>query len=480
MSQRADASPRGAPEREPGSFRDFDSRVFHAGAGRVCRALSADALADWEALETSGLYERLVAAGKVVQTSRVPDAEAPSGAEELLAVPCAAVLEHERIPFVSYPYEWPLAMLRDAARLQIDILLACLDEGITLRDATPYNIQWRGAEPVFVDMGSFQRLGEGRPWLGYRQFCMLFLYPLMLRAHKAVDFRPWLRGRIEGIPPGECAKLFTLRDWLRAGVFKHVALHARLEARYSGERDVKQDLERAGFGVELVKANVRAVGKVVERLSWAPRDTAWSGYSQQNEYGEEDAAAKRAFVSEAAATRRWERLWDLGCNDGTYTRLAAEHARAAIAIDADEGSVDALYRKLREEGNRKILPLVMDLTDPSPELGWRGRERRDLSARGRPDLVLALALVHHLSISGGVPVQEVIAWLGDLGAASIIEFVTREDPMADLLLARKEPGAHPDYDREHFEAALRERFAVERELAICGGRRVLYFAHPRT
>src|SRR5919108_6471437 len=181
----------------------------------------------------------------------------------------AAVLEHERIPFVSYPYEWTFAMLRDAALLQLELLRRALDEDLILKDSTPYNVQWRGARPVFVDVGSFERLREGEPWAGYRQFCTLVLYPLLLQAYKGVPFHPWLRGSLEGIEPGEMRRLLGFRDRFRRGVLSHVVLHARLEGRYS-DRDVKGELRQAGFHAELIRANARKLRKLVERLEWEP------------------------------------------------------------------------------------------------------------------------------------------------------------------------------------------------------------------
>src|SRR5919204_997425 len=212
-----------APSLEPGSFRDWDSRVFYDD-GRMLRALSAEGLADWTALSESKLFEDAVAAGKLVATSRVDDS---------LLGEAVAVLEHERIPFVSYPYEWTFAMLRDAALLQLELLRRALEEDLILKDSSSYNVQWRGAQPVFIDVGSFERLRPGEPWAGYRQFCMLYLNPLLLQAYRGIDFRPWLRGSLAGITPVETRRVLSFRDLFRRGVATNVALHARLERKHS-------------------------------------------------------------------------------------------------------------------------------------------------------------------------------------------------------------------------------------------------------
>jgi hypothetical protein len=461
---------------DPGSFRDPDSRVFHTDDG-VLRALSEQGLADWNALASSAFFGRLVADRKIVATELL---DTPPPGVELLERACAGVLRHERVPFVSYPYEWTFGMLRDAALLQLDLLLAALGDGMTLKDASPYNVQWRGAEPVFIDVGSFERLRESEPWAGYRQFCALYLYPLLLQAYKNIPFQPWLRGSLEGIEPREARRLLSLRDRFRRGVLTHVVLHARLEKSYAGEAGgVRRDLRAAGFRKELLEANAQRLRKLVAGLAWEPEATAWSGYRSAGTYTDEDAERKDAFVRAAVADGNWHLVWDLGANDGRHARIAAESAHYVVALDRDPAVVDGLYRVLKDKGATSILPLVFDVADPSPALGWRGLERKSLPERGKPELTLCLALLHHLAITDNVPVRELLGWLRSLGTAVVIELVTREDPMAQRLLAAKRAGAHPDYERDAFERRLKEAFDVRRSEMLSSGNRVLYFATPR-
>jgi hypothetical protein len=449
--------------------------VLYAG-GAVLRGLSERGLADWEALAASDLFGRALADGSLVATEVVDGA---AGLPAELAGEFAAVLRHERIPLVSYPYEWTFGMLKDAALLQLDLLIGSLDEGLTLKDATPYNVQWRGAQPVFVDVGSFERLREGEPWAGYRQFCMLYLYPLMLQAWKDVPFQPWLRGSLEGIEPETARRLLSTRDRFRRGVLGHVVLHSRLERRYGDRRrDVKHELRSAGFNTGLIRANAESLRRLVRRLAWEPGRTEWSGYGEDNPYSDADAEAKEAFVREATAGRRWALAWDLGCNDGRYTRVASDACDYVVAVDADAAVAELLYRRLRDEGSHGILPLTMDVADPSPNLGWRGRERLALEERGRPELVLCLALVHHVAITANVPPASFLEWLAGLGTALVIEFPTREDPMVQRLLAAKGPRANPDYETDAFERALERHWRVERREALPSGTRILYRAVP--
>ena len=369
-------------------------------------------------------------------------------------------------------------MLKDAALLQLELGRRALEHDLTLKDASAYNVQFRGAQPVFVDVGSFERLNEGEPWAGYRQFCMLFLYPLMLQAYRGMPYHALLRGSLDGIEPSQARALLSAR---RRGVLTHVVLHARLEARYAdaGGREVKRELKRAGFGKALLDANLRKLEKLVRRLEFKPGRTAWTEYGRTNTYTRRGGGAQgRVRPRRPRRAGPGGLVWDLGCNDGTYSRVAAEHAATVVAVDADHATVDGLYRALRDEGRTDILPLVMSVTDPSPDLGWRGLERARPERRGTPDLVLALALIHHVVITGNVPVREFIAWLrvARRRARDRVPRARRPDG-AEAALGQDVEKANPDYERETFERALGERFEVERTERLAS--RTLYEARPR-
>ena len=412
---------------------------------------------------------------RVVATERVDGVAVPPG---LLGGEAAAVLRHELVPFISYPYEWTFSMLKDAALLQLDLQLAALEHGLVLKDASSYNVQFRGARPLFVDVGSFERLRDGELWVGYRQFCMLHLFPLLLQALKGVNFQPWLRGSVDGITASQIRGVMSLRDRFRRGLTTNVFLHARLERRdVPSAAAIRRQVKRSGAERELIRANVRRMRKLVERLRWNPPAGVWVEYGERNTYDETDVRRKDEFVRAAVRSATWDLAWDLGANDGRHSRIAAEGARRVVAIDADEGTAELLYRALRDAGDETILPLTMNVADPSPSLGWRGRERKGLLERGRPDLVLALALVHHVSIGANVPVSEFVDWLAELGGALVVEFPDRDDPMVQSLLTRKRTGLHPDYEREFFERCLQGAFDVRRTERLAS--RTLYFATPK-
>ncbi len=454
---------------DAGSFRDPDSRVY-VEDGAVLRALSERGLRDYEAFAASKLFAATQADGSVVKTAR-GDADGPAILSHGDAT--VAVLEHERIPFVTYPYEWCFGMLKDAADLQLDLLDRAITEALSLKDATPYNVQWVGTKPVFVDVGSFERLRGNEPWVGYRQFCCLYLYPLMLTAYAGVSFQPWLRGSLEGIDPADAAALLPRKK----GVTINARLLARLERRTGDDdsaRNTNAKLAKAGFKPEIIQAQVRRLHKLVKGLEWKPGKSTWSEYDDNNRgYDEPDLRAKRAFVEAAAERIKPTLAWDLGANDGYFARVIAPHAKTVIAMDFDHETVEKMYRQL---DTANVTPLVVDLCDPSPSRGWALAERGPLPERGRPDLTLSLALIHHLSITRNIPVRAILEWLKDLGGTHVIELPLRNDPMVQRLLsAKRDDEAHPDFNREPFESALNALFEVTRQQDL--GSRVLYEVH---
>ena len=462
----------GRVEREASSYRDRNGMVFHRGE-RVFRYLSERALSNWRGLEGEAFFQTLLRDGKVIGTRLVDPAE-----EDIDLDGWAGVLEHTRIPFVSYPYEWSFGMLKDAALLHLELMRQALSADMILKDSSAYNIQWTGARPVFIDIPSFEPLKKGEPWVGYRQFCELFLYPLMLMAYKGVDFRPWLRGRIDGIPAEDMHRLMSARDLLRPGVLLHVAAQSALQRRYSAGRNVRDALAEAGFGKELIERNVEKLARLVSGLEPARARTVWADYDRTHSYDEAEFAKKLAFVRQAAATRRWRRTWDLGCNTGTFSRIAAEHSDHVVAMDGDWMAVEQLYRREKESSAGNILPLVVNLADASPNQGWRGAERRGLAERGRPDLTLCLALIHHIVISANIPLAEFILWLAGLQTAAVIEFVGREDEMVQTLLANRED-QYDDYHPDIFRAVLSAHFDIQADAPLKGGTRHIYFATPK-
>jgi len=456
---------------DPGSFRDRYSRVCIQD-GKVLRLLSPEAESAWKALRNTRLYLDATQDGRLISAQAIDS-------EHLRAQPqgnWSAVLEHPRIPFISYPYEWTFGMLKDAALLQLNLLRDALREDMTSKDATPYNIQWRGSQPVFIDIASLEPLREGLPWSGYRQFCELFLFPLMLQAYKQLPFQPWLRGSLEGITAEQMRSLFTLRDYLRPGVLPHVVLQARFQDRYAEHnRDMRGDLRRAGFSKVLIERNVSNLIKLLGGLNWGQKRSEWSDYGCANSYTETELSKKSEFVKKAMSGQPRQLVWDIGCNEGHFSRIAANHSEYVVALDADPLVVDRLYGDLKRSGEQRILPLYFNVADPSPGMGWRNQERRELSERGKPDFILALAVIHHMVIGANIPLDECLVWFAGFGGELLIEFVDRSDPMVVQLL-RNRDDIFSDYTREHFEKALEIHFDLLNTQTLKNGQRTLYHA----
>ncbi len=459
-----------------GSFRDRDGRVYIAES-RVFRGLSSKALEDYEALSATRFHQRFADQGRLIHSTLVPLDVVPLPEREKRQ--WAAFLEHPRIPVISYPYEWTFGMLREAALLQLDLTQAAISEDIGLKDATPYNIQFVDGQPIFIDIGSFERRQQGEPWAGYRQFCEMFLFPLMLQSYKGLDFQPLLRGSIDGIVVPNAARLFGFRDRFRRGVFSHVWLQSKLDRRYGGTTvDMRSELKSAGFSHELILANLRKLKRLVSGLDWEGDGSEWGAYEEFHNYSDHDARLKETFVEQAVSDSGADTVWDIGCNTGRFSRIAARHARSVLAMDQDHFAVERLYREL---GNRtgdadaqSILTLVQDIADPSPNWGWRNRERSELGARAKPDLVLCLALIHHVVISAHIPLPEFIDWLAGLTDQVVIEFVSRDDDKVQALLRNKRD-SYSDYGREPLEAALRHHYEIVRQQPLESGKRFLYW-----
>ena len=394
-------------QRDRGSFRDPDGYILRH-KDRIFRVILPGAVDRWRKFASSGLAAELQSAGLLVATREIP-----SNSETDFQVPTGSlVLEHERIPFVSYPYEWTFDMLRDAALLQLDILDRALRHDWILKDATAYNVQFRGVTPLFIDVLSFAPLQQGECWAGYNQFCRMMLYPLMLEAYKQVPFQPWLRAELEGIDPVVFSRMFRGLERRHRGVLSHVTAQAYLQKRFAATASsVRQQIKSAGMTRQMIARNVQRLRKLLLSLRLPQQQTVWSDYSRTH-YSDDALACKEAFVSESVAGRQFDLVWDMGCNDGRFSRIVAARAQTVVAMDSDAASIGNLYRELRQEQCPNILPLLMNVANPSPSQGWACSERGSLLQRGKPDLILGLALVHHLVISANIPLAALIAVVG--------------------------------------------------------------------
>jgi len=452
-----------------GSFRDRDGRVYHY-QDRVFRGLSEAALESFRQLQQKKFYTTLAESGKVVGSREMPADENPLP-DEVIAQ-WAGFLEHDPIPVISYPYEWTFSMLKAAASLQLHLVERAVSNGFALKDATPYNIQFVGRKPVFIDIPSFEPLQEGEPWSGYRQFCEMFLFPLLLQAYKGCSFQPFMRASIDGINVQTATALFGLRDRFRKGVMSHVWLQSKLDRRFGGSSEnVRSNLKSAGFNRELILVNVRKLQKLVNKLEWEAAGSEWGDYTEFHNYSDQDHVRKEEFIRSSVIEVKPTTVWDIGCNTGQFSRIAAAECERVVSTDIDHVAVERIF--LDPETPENILPLVQNVADPSPNWGWRNRERSDLQTRSRPDLVLCLALIHHVVITANIPLAEFIDWLAGLTDKLVIEYVSRSDDKVQTLLRNKED-KYQDYSRESLESNLSRHFVISRREDVNNGNRTLY------
>jgi SAM-dependent methyltransferase len=464
---------------EHGSFRDASNRIFYHD-GAVFRSLSAEATANWHQLRQTEFFQRLVESGAVIATETEDRPEIMAQ----LSGRWAGVVRHERLAFISYPYEWPFWMLKDAALLHLDVLSQALENGWTLKDGSAYNMQWRGQQPVFIDVSSFEPYRDGDSWTGYRQFCMMFIIPLLLKAHRDIQIAHLLRSNLEGVDPEEALKFISWRDICRRGVFTHLYLHARLQAhaKRAEARTSSTNTAPARWPVrqtcEMTLRMVQSIRRMVAKLDRSSGETAWSAYETTHSYDDASLAEKQGFVERHVRGKRWRMVYDLGSNTGTFARLCSGHADHVVAVDEDELAIDTLYRRLKAERPGNITPLVMPLNNVSPDQGWRGRERKSFDSRGKPDLILCLALIHHMVVSANIPMQDFLQWIRNFDAAVVLEFVGPEDEMT-LRLTKNKKEAHPDYTQDQFESIAASMFDIADAAPLKQGRRQIYLLQPK-
>lgn len=461
-------------EFDPASFKDPAGRVFHH-QGWVCRTLTSRAQRDFQAASDSGLIAALTADRLLVPTDLVPASALGLSTTDVGAF----VLKQHAIPIVSYPYEWSFEMLRDAALATLRVIDRALEAGFILKDATSFNILFDGHVPKLIDTPSIEPFSDGDLWAGYGQFCRCFLFPLLAASYRGLDLQAVLRGAFGELPAQEASRLFGVRDYAKPGVFKDVVIQARLERGFArAGASIKSAASGHRYPKPLLVANVRRLMKIIAGLRTPRPAGEWSKYDTLHTYTAEDRAAKTAFVERALGGWRAGRVVDLGCNTGDYSHVALRAGAAVTAIDLDSAAIDRLYRGLTSPV--PLSPLVASLLNPTPAMGWGLRERRSLLDRIDGDAFLALALIHHLRITGGVPLEAIVSQLFDIAPAGVVEWVDKDDAMVRAMLSLR-LDVYDDYTWPGFEAAIRKRGEIVATQETHGGRRRLCLvrAHGR-
>lgn len=462
-------------EAVPGSFRDPAGRVF-LREGVLYRQVNHVYRAAYEALMGSGLYAALTEQGLLVRHQEVPDVQ-PFDGEALM------VLRPDRVGFVSYPYEWCFSQFRDAALATLQVQRVALAHGMSLRDASAYNVQFVGGRPILIDTLSFERLREGEPWVAYRQFCQHFLAPLALLAHRDLRLGRLSSLYIDGVPLGLAASLLPWRTRLRPSLFLHLHAHARSSVLVAkrdavGSRSTTKTRYAGRFSLRALQGLVESLERAVRGLGWRGGASEWSGYYAGDSYTDTAMAHKEELVTGYLEEAAPSSVWDLGANVGRFSRLASRLGIPTIAFDADPATVELAYEQVRAEQESHLLPLVLDLTNPSPGIGWGHRERASLVQRGPAGLVMALALVHHLAIGNNLPLERMAAFFRELADWAIVEFIPKTDPKVELLLADRED-VFSSYGQEGFERACSAHFTIQEREPIKESERSLYLLRAR-
>ena len=453
-----------------GSFRDPDGFLYRVG-GELYRQVNSQYRPEYDLLVDSGLVANLFEDGLLVKHNEADlNFAATSDAYR--------VLKSVELPFVSYPFEWSFGQLRAAALLTLTILRRSLDHGMILKDASAYNVQFLGARAVFIDTLSFERYKEGAPWVAYRQFCQHFLAPLALMSHVDVRLAQLYQTNIDGFPLDLTNTLLPLGAKLHPSIAMHITLHARAQRRYSDAGTKRRVPERRVSRMGL-QGIVQSLESAIRRLKWRAPETEWGDYSSEASYAGNAISSKRRLLADfLAAVGRRRLALDLGSNKGDFSAIAARHADYVVAMDMDPVAVELHFRLLSSSGREDILPLRMDLTIPSPGIGWRNKERLSLGDRAKDATVIALALIHHLAIGNNVPLPRIADFLSHYAKDLVVEFVPKSDPQVKRLLATRKD-IFPHYTQEHFERVFSILFNIRRTESIDNSERTLYLMERR-
>ena len=445
-------------QQHPSSFRDPSGFVFQS-AGKLYRQINPSYQFDYELLMGSGLYQQLVDQGMLIPHEEIADSQVGQPGKFKTILP-------EFIPFISYPYEWCFEQLKDAALLTLEIVKLSVDKGMILKDATPYNVQFLNGRPVFIDTLSFEKYDPSLPWIAYRQFCESFLFPLLLSHYHKTSIQPYLGSYPDGISVNITAKLLPWNSRLNAGVWLHVFLQNKLSKK------TKNTGSTSSFSKSKLFNLISHLDGIISNLSNTDK-TEWSNYYSETISSREYLRKKEEVISNLLQKLDGRKLLDLGANEGFFSHLAATKNFDVVAIDKDDQCINTLYKKVKEENIANILPLCMDIMNPSPASGFANNERASFRERIHADAVMALALVHHLAIGYNLPLSKIAEYLYGFSNQLIIEFVPKEDEKVQLLLQNKKD-IYPEYTREHFENVFRQRFTITEKVQVPGNNRIIY------
>jgi len=453
----------------PASFKDPSGLIF-THDNMVYRSIFKAGAANYKAGRDHGIFSKLIDTGLLIpHTEQEVKAFCPQG-----TVYC---LNHPILPMISYPWEWSFSMLKDAALIHLEIMEMIVPEGFWLRDASAFNIQYNGATPLFIDTLSIGRRVQQSPWVGYRQFCSHFIAPLALAACCDVRLLALWRNYLDGIPLDLARNLLPLRKQYLSRLLFHLNLHSRLQEASEQKDNLNKQKRKKPPRVSdrALVGLIRSLRNTVKGMKWKGASKIWRQYTHIRNYSDKDVSKKSEFIHNVIDRIKPKKVWDLGGNTGEFSFLAASCGAFVVSIDGDPACTEYIYTRLKKHDKRKsILPLTMDLSNPSPALGWNNEERTSLNDRGPADLVMALALMHHLVFSNNVPISHIAKWLNGLSNYLLIEFVPPQDPMVQRLLEHRR-GEHLPYTRELFLSGFSKWFDVLHSTELPNQRELFLF-----
>ena len=446
------------------SFRDPSGHLFTHNGG-LYRSVNHSYQAQYDLLMSSGLYDRLTDQGLLVSHEEVDT-----------VIDTYKTLKPEVIPYISYPYEWSFNQLKDAALTTLIVHREAVHHGMSLKDASAYNIQFLKGKPIFIDTLSFDEYEEGQPWVAYKQFCQHFLAPLALISHCDFRISQLLKSNIDGIPLDLTSKLLPRSTWLKYSLLAHIHLHAQTQRRYDdvGRQDKNPRIVNMGKAQYL--GLIDSLENAVHSLQWGYKKTEWGNYYDDTNYDELAMTHKIELVSEFlrdTTSGNEQVAADYGANTGRFSRLAAREGYLTLSFDIDEVAVDKNYLQVKQNNEDKILPLILDLSNPSPGLGWMHEERNSWVDRQQVDVGIALAIIHHLAISNNIPLGSIAAFFAKCCKRLILEFVPKADSQVKRLLATRKD-IFANYDEAGFESAFAKYFSILRSEKVNGSERTIY------
>jgi len=450
-----------------GSFRDPSGFLFLKN-GLIFRQINLDYKKDYDFFIKSGLYRELVKSGLIIRHKEV-------GIQYKKSDKAYKIIKPEKIDFVSYPYEWSFSQLKDAALLTLKVQRKALEFGMSLKDCSAYNIQFKKGEPVFIDTLSFEKHKERKPWSAYRQFCQHFLAPLALMSHKDIRLNQLFRIYIDGIPLDLSVSLLPLHSRFSPSLFIHLYLHSKSQKYFSNKKINKKSGE---FSKNALLGIIDSLEKAVKKTEWKIKKTEWADYYNFTNYSSKSIKEKGGIVSGFLNKIKPESVWDLGSNNGVFSRIASNKGISTISFDNDPVCVERNYLECKKNKEQNILPLLTDLTNPSPGIGWENNERSSLIERGPTDVVLALALIHHLVISNNIPLNKLAGFFKKICRYLVIEFVPKNDSQAQKLLSMRED-IFTDYTINNFEKDFSNFFQIKNKTKIGGSERLIYLMKNR-